>query len=56
MGGVVSAEHGVGKLKRGFMRIMFQQQEIDAMMSTKRESILTEYFTGNIFSKYTFIH
>jgi D-lactate dehydrogenase (cytochrome) len=52
MGGVVSAEHGVGKMKRGFMRIMFRQQEIEAMMSTKRAIdpnwILSR---GNIFSK-----
>jgi len=52
MGGVVSAEHGIGKMKRGFMRIMFQESEIEAMMSTKR-AIDPNWILcrGNIFNK-----
>jgi D-lactate dehydrogenase (cytochrome) len=36
MGGVVSAEHGIGKLKRDFMRLMFGEMEIQQMIATKR--------------------
>ena len=36
MGGVVSAEHGIGKMKRSFMGIMFQDAEIEQMIATKR--------------------
>jgi len=36
MGGVVSAEHGIGKMKRNFMTIMFQETDIEQMMTIKR--------------------
>jgi D-lactate dehydrogenase (cytochrome) len=36
IGGVISAEHGIGKMKRDFMTIMFQDEEIEAMIATKR--------------------
>ena len=36
MGGVVSAEHGIGKMKRNFLGIMFQDEEIEEMIATKR--------------------
>jgi len=36
MGGVVSAEHGIGKMKRSFVGIMFQEAEIEQMIATKR--------------------
>lgn len=51
MGGVISAEHGIGKMKKGFMRIMFDETEIDQMRATKLaidpNCILCR---GNIFS------
>lgn len=36
MGGAVSAEHGVGKIKAEFLRVMYGQAGIDAMRRTKR--------------------
>jgi D-lactate dehydrogenase (cytochrome) len=36
LGGTVSAEHGVGKMKRGLLNIMFKEAEIDQMLTTKR--------------------
>jgi len=36
MGGAVSAEHGVGKLKAPFLTIMYGEQHIDEMRSLKR--------------------
>lgn len=36
MGGVVSAEHGIGKMKRSFMDIMFHDTDIEQMRATKR--------------------
>lgn len=52
MGGVVSAEHGIGKMKRSFMRIMFQDEEIQGMIATKR-AIDPNWILcrGNIFSE-----
>jgi len=52
MGGVVSAEHGIGKMKRGFIRIMFQDEEIKDMIATKR-AIDPNWILcrGNIFSE-----
>jgi len=52
MGGVVSAEHGIGKLKRSFVKIMYQDQEIKEMMTTKR-AIDPNWILcrGNIFSE-----
>jgi len=52
MGGVVSAEHGIGKMKRNFLGIMFQDEEIEGMISTKR-AIDPNWILcrGNIFSE-----
>ena len=36
LGGTVSAEHGIGKLKRRLLQIMFGDSEIEQMVSTKR--------------------
>jgi D-lactate dehydrogenase (cytochrome) len=36
LGGTVSAEHGIGKMKRRLLQIMFSDSEIDHMVSTKR--------------------
>ena len=36
LGGTVSAEHGIGKMKRGLLKIMFTEAEIDQMVATKR--------------------
>jgi D-lactate dehydrogenase (cytochrome) len=35
-GGTVSAEHGIGKMKRGLLEIMFSETEINQMFATKR--------------------
>jgi D-lactate dehydrogenase (cytochrome) len=35
MGGSVSAEHGIGKLKREFLRIQFPQEALDEMQAVK---------------------
>ena len=35
MGGAVSAEHGVGKIKRDFLRIMYGDQAIAQMADAK---------------------
>lgn len=35
MGGAVSAEHGVGKLKRDFLQIMYGEEGVEAMARTK---------------------
>jgi FAD/FMN-containing dehydrogenase len=32
----VSAEHGIGKMKRAFLKIMFRDSEINQMLATKR--------------------
>ena len=37
LGGTVSAEHGIGKMKRGLLKIMFSEAEIDQMVRTKRD-------------------
>jgi D-lactate dehydrogenase (cytochrome) len=36
LGGTVSAEHGIGKMKRSLLKIMFSDTEINQMLSTKR--------------------
>ncbi len=36
LGGTVSAEHGIGKLKRPFLRIMYGDEGLDAMATVKR--------------------
>lgn len=36
MGGAVSAEHGVGKLKVPFLKKMYNEQEINQMRSLKK--------------------
>jgi D-lactate dehydrogenase (cytochrome) len=36
LGGTVSAEHGIGKMKRGLLEIMFSDSEVNQMLSTKR--------------------
>jgi D-lactate dehydrogenase (cytochrome) len=36
LGGAVSAEHGIGKLKQEFMRLMYHDEEIGEMISLKR--------------------
>ncbi len=36
MGGTVSAEHGIGKLKREMLRVMFGEAELHAMRELKR--------------------
>jgi D-lactate dehydrogenase (cytochrome) len=36
LGGTVSAEHGIGKMKRAFLKIMFSDSEIDQMLAIKR--------------------
>ena len=36
LGGTVSAEHGIGKMKRAFLKIMFRDSEINQMLATKR--------------------
>lgn len=36
MGGSVSAEHGIGKLKTDFLRVMYGEQGIDEMRALKR--------------------
>jgi D-lactate dehydrogenase (cytochrome) len=35
LGGTVSAEHGIGKLKRPFLRIMYGDEGLEAMASVK---------------------
>ena len=52
MGGAVSAEHGVGKLKSSFLRIMYGDEHLREMAALKRvlddRSILG---IGNLFSE-----
>ncbi len=36
LGGTVSAEHGIGKMKRRLLKIMFSEDEINQMLRTKR--------------------
>jgi D-lactate dehydrogenase (cytochrome) len=36
LGGTVSAEHGIGKMKRSLLKIMFSDSEINQMLATKR--------------------
>jgi D-lactate dehydrogenase (cytochrome) len=35
MGGTVSSEHGVGKIKRDFLKFMYTEAEIDEMRALK---------------------
>jgi D-lactate dehydrogenase (cytochrome) len=36
MGGTVSAEHGIGKMKKKFLSVMFSGQQLDEMKAVKR--------------------
>ncbi len=36
LSGTVSAEHGIGKIKKDFLKIMFRKEEIEEMRKTKR--------------------
>ena len=36
MGGTVSAEHGIGKLKTGLLKQLYSAEQIDAMRQLKR--------------------
>jgi len=50
MGGAVSAEHGVGKLKRAFLEVMYGRKHMIEMARLKRQ--LDPYFIlgrGNLF-------
>ena len=50
IGGSVSAEHGIGKLKRDFLKIMFSANEIESMKELKKTFDKLETFNkGNIF-------
>lgn len=50
MGGTVSAEHGIGKMKKPLLKVMFSRQELESMRAVKRtfdpEMLLNR---GNIF-------
>lgn len=52
MGGAVAAEHGIGKLKRDFLRTMYADENIAAMAALKRQfdpaGLLGQ---GNLFSE-----
>ncbi len=48
--GSVSAEHGIGKIKIGFLKIMYGEKEIEEMRSVKRAlDPLLMFNSGNIF-------
>jgi len=54
MGGAVSAEHGVGKLKRGFLEIMYGERHIREMAAMKRQvDPLNVLGLGNLFDANT---
>ncbi len=36
LGGTVSAEHGIGKIKKPFLKIMYKESEIKEMVAVKR--------------------
>ncbi len=36
LGGTVSAEHGIGKMKKKFLSVMFSEQQLDEMKAVKR--------------------
>jgi len=36
LGGTISAEHGIGKMKKALLKIMFSDSEINQMVATKR--------------------
>ena len=36
LGGTISAEHGIGKLKRDYLRLMFSQKNLEAMKNLKK--------------------
>ena len=52
LGGTISAEHGIGKLKRNLLPLMFTEEQIKAMVTIKKlldpNYILS---TGNMFSR-----
>lgn len=52
MGGAVSAEHGVGKLKAAFLTIMYGEKHIDEMRALKRAfDPKWQLGVGNLFSE-----
>ena len=52
MGGAVSAEHGVGKLKRDFLTIMYGKEHIREMAALKAAFDPDFLFgRGNLFSE-----
>jgi len=36
LGGTVSAEHGIGKLKKNYLGLQFSENELDSMKNTKK--------------------
>jgi D-lactate dehydrogenase (cytochrome) len=49
-GGTVSAEHGIGKIKRDFLKIMYNEKDIEDMREVKRAlDPLLMFNCGNIF-------
>jgi FAD/FMN-containing dehydrogenase len=36
LGGTIAAEHGVGKLKAGLLKLMYSSEEIGAMKEVKK--------------------
>lgn len=52
MGGAVSAEHGVGKLKRDFLTVMYGEQNVAAMARTKLQlDPFGQLGRGNLFGE-----
>ena len=52
LGGTVSAEHGIGKLKREYLEMMYSEKELRGMAKIKKtldENLILNY--GNIFSE-----
>jgi FAD/FMN-containing dehydrogenase len=37
LGGTIAAEHGVGKLKAGLLKLMYSSKEIGAMKDVKKQ-------------------
>ena len=52
MGGAVSAEHGVGKIKRGFLKTMYGARHIQEMAALKLElDPAAQLGRGNLFGE-----
>lgn len=50
-GGTISAEHGIGKIKREYLKLLYNKNEIDAMRGVKKTLDPKNLFSpGNIFS------